>query len=533
MREFQYSPFPSAPKYDAATPEGSTKLWRAVIIISCGSLSSGYSYGIVSGSIPLMARDLNLTTVQGETIASINCGVAALGAIFGGYIADMIGRRLTTTLPGLFMVGGSLVMASSTTFTTLLAGRFASGLAVGLGLVVYPIYVAELSPPDLRGQLGSYSELFWSWGMLAAFVVSYLAVENGLSWRFMVGLGAVPGFILTIGSSLLPESPYTHIANGRIILAAKVIRECSIELKKLRQPPAHGSRPRSDEESSALLNTPHGSNSHETSNLLDELVQERLHEIESTVVEATSVRWSDVFTNDNLGRLMVTLGLAFSQQITGIIFIEFYCTTILYRDGLATLKGSMLWTIGLGVIKLILVYVLGRVVDTMGRRPPLLISGVGVTLSNIGIGLSIVLDPPLIVQAALVLFWAYAFVAAYSFGYGPICNILTSEIYPTKTRARATSIGAVCGQISAFVVAMSFVTITENIGLGATFFLFGVVGACTTIFSYTQVPETKGKTLEEVTQLFERRNTRSRMSLTKHPRVVQSQTESKSYSNFR
>merc|ERR1711871_1772354 len=111
------------------------------------------------------------------------------------------------------MLGGSLVMASASSFFTLLAGRFATGLAVGLGLVVYPIYVAELSPPDLRGQLGSYSELFWSWGMLLAFTVSYMAIENGLSWRFMVGLGAVPAFVLAVGSTFLPESPYTHIAN--------------------------------------------------------------------------------------------------------------------------------------------------------------------------------------------------------------------------------------------------------------------------------------------------------------------------------
>merc|ERR1711988_2002480 len=146
-----------------------------------------------------------------------------------------------------------------------------------------------------------------------------------------------------------------------------------------------------------------------------------------------------------------------------------------------------------------MVWVLGKVVDTMGRRPPLLVSGLGVLTSNLGLGLSVI-NPniPKGLETFLVLFWAYGFVASYSFGYGPLCNIVTSEIYPVKTRARATSIGAVTGQMWAFVVAMSFMSVTESIGLASTFFMFSTISAFCCLFCYRYVPETKGRSIEEV-----------------------------------
>merc|ERR1711966_369053 len=141
-------------------------------------------------------------------------------------------------------------------------------------------------------------------------------------------------------------------------------------------------------------------------------------------------------------------------------------------------------------MKLAMVYLLGAVVDTMGRRPPLLISGAGVLLSNFGLGLSVINpDMPKSLERFLILFWAYAFVASYSFGYGPISNIVSSEIYPVKVRARALGVGAVAGQVFAFMVAMSFMSLTESLGLASTFFLFSGVSALCCIFCYRYVPE--------------------------------------------
>jgi MFS transporter, SP family, major inositol transporter len=115
----------------------------------------------MSGCIPLMAADLNLSTVEGETVTSLNCFAAAIGAMIGSYVADSLGRRMTTLLPGVLMVVGSLIMAGAQDFNVLITGRAMTGLAVGLGLCVYPVYVAELAPVNLRGKAGSYSELFW------------------------------------------------------------------------------------------------------------------------------------------------------------------------------------------------------------------------------------------------------------------------------------------------------------------------------------------------------------------------------------
>lgn len=402
------------------------------------------------------------------------------------------------------MVGGCVTMAMANSFEMLLLGRVASGLAVGLGFVVFPIYVAELSPSDRRGQVGSYSELFFSWGMVLAFFVSYLAVAVGLSWRFMIGMGVLPAIALTIGSVLLPESPYTHVANGRIILAAQVIRQCSID-SNIREQQGDVYNRFNEEEIMGLLHAQphtHGpvSKGNDGSSKFEEAVQQRLHEVEQSVVESTSSSWSDVFESANKRRLQIMVGLALSQQVTGIVFIEFYCPTILYRQGLASMESSMLWTIGIGIVKLVMVYFLGRVVDGLGRRLPLIVSGIGVTVSNFGLGLAVAFGSSYSgsLQAFFVLLFAYAFVALFAFGYGPVYYIIVPEIFPTKTRARASALSTVIAQGSAFIVAMTFVSITETLGTGATFFLFGFISAVCCVYCYVYVPETKGATLEEL-----------------------------------
>ena len=117
---------------------------------------------------------------------------------------------------------------------------------------------------------------------------------------------------------------------------------------------------------------------------------------------------------------------------------------------------------------------------------------------------------PKSLERFLILFWAYAFVASYSFGYGPISNIVSSEIYPVKVRARALGVGAVAGQVFAFMVAMSFMSLTESLGLASTFFLFSGVSALCCIFCYRYVPETKGRSIEEVSVLFDQMGKKSR-----------------------
>jgi SP family galactose:H+ symporter-like MFS transporter len=442
----------------AAGPTSRRFVYLAAIFAALGGLLFGYDTGVISGALLFIRNDFTLSTRAQEIIVSGVLAGAAVGALGGGRLADLLGRRKLLITTAIIFAAGAILCAAAQSPVVLVVGRIIVGLGIGLSSSTVPVYISEVAPADARGWQVSLFQLAITVGILLAYMVDY-AFAQAQGWRWMLGLAVVPAAIFGLGMIYLPESPRWLLRNGR------------------------------RENARATLSRIRGTQD----------VNAELLEIERSLAQAPeSGRLSDVFAPTIRRSLVIGIGLAIFQQITGINTVIYYAPVIIQSAGISSASGAILATAGIGLVNVLMTIIAMRLIDRSGRKPLLLvgIAGMAVTLGFLGLVFRMSSHTGALAWLAVISMMAY--VASFAISLGPIFWLLISEIYPLKIRNSAEGLAATFNWGSNLLITVTFLTLVEQLGPSWTFWLYGLSAIAAWIFSYYIVPETKGRTLEEI-----------------------------------
>ena len=443
-----------------ATGKGARFVYLAAAFAALGGLLFGYDTGVISGALIFIKKEFALSIFEQELIVSIVLAGAIVGAFSGGRLSDRFGRRATLLATSVVFIAGAIFCAAATSIAALVIGRIVVGLGIGLACTTVPIYISEVAPPEARGWQVSLFQLAITIGILGAYLVDF-AYAKTEAWRWMLGLAVIPGVILGVGMLFLPESPrwlakYLHPEAARAVLVRirgtnNVDSEFRDIIGSLEQAEEHG-------------------------------------------------RWADLLSPTVRPALVVGIGLAIFQQITGINTVIYYAPTIVLAAGIPSASGAILATAVIGLTNVIMTIVAMWLIDRVGRRPLLLvgIAGMAVCLGILGAAFRMQAETSTVAWVAVMTLMAY--VAFFAISLGPIFWLLIAEIYPLQIRGLAEGTAAGSNWIFNLVVSITFLSLVQAIGPSWTFWLYGVLSIAAFVFSYYMVPETKGRTLEEIEQ---------------------------------
>ncbi|WP_279022559.1 sugar porter family MFS transporter [Gibbsiella quercinecans] len=443
------------------------RIFFVVLVATMGALAFGYDTGIISGALPYMSSPtaeggLGLTSFTEGLVASSLVFGAAIGSFLSGFFSDKFGRRITLRSLAVLFVVGSLGTALAPSVSTMVAMRFLLGIAVGGGSSTVPVFIAEIAGPKLRAPLVSRNELMIVTGQLVAYVVSALLsylLHDGHLWRYMLAIAMVPGVLLFLGTFFVPVSPHWLVGEGRHEEAKEVLHE--------------------------LRETPHE-------------VQKELKQMRKQAKEAE--RGPDVMTLIRekwvLRLLVIGIGLGFALQFTGVNAFMYYTPIILKSTGLGT-TAAITATIGNGVVSVIATIAGIWAVSRFSRRHMLITGFCFVIFAQLSLGAVLTLLSADLTQSFIALGCILIFLFFMQMFIAPVYWLLMSELFPMQLRGRLTGTAISLQWIFNALVAFSFPPLMAVAG-SKTFFIFALINVGSLLFIMLMVPETRGKSLEEI-----------------------------------
>ncbi len=434
------------------------------ILLACGGLMFGYDNSVISGAIGYMTKYFSFNSAtEGWVVSSITLG-AVLGSIFGGTLSDRYGRKKILLLSAVFFTFASMGQGFSYSLIMLISSRILAGIAVGIANTVTPIYISEIAPAKIRGALTASYQLVIVTGITLVFFANAFVSNSGTplwnvttGWRIMLTLGAVPAVIFLIANLFVPESPRWLISKGKNEKALKI-------LKTIRY---------SNEVSSEV------------------------QEINTALKEEKSLKGISISAIFKPGiNKIVAIGciLAAMQHLTGIDAIMYYAPEILKRAGLGT-QAALYNTIIIGIVLFLFTIVAIATVDKLGRKKLLIIGTTIMAISLTVVGLLFQMSNP---PVGLLLTFILINIAGFSIGMGSVMWVVLGEIFPTRIRSLAMSLCMVCLWVSDYIVAQFFPIVMYQLGPSVAFYIFAFLALVTILFTWKFIPETKGKTLEQI-----------------------------------
>lgn len=426
-------------------------------VAALAGLLFGYDTGVISGAILFIKDQFKLSSGSVQTVVSAVLIGAVIGAAFSGALADRFGRRKVIIITAVLFSAGAAGAAFASHVWMIIAFRVMIGMAIGVASYTAPLYISEISPPEARGALVSLNQLMITCGIVVSYLVDYMLATANNEWRWMFGLGAIPGIILIVGMIALSESPRWLVSKKRIEEARTVL--------------SHVIPPKE--------------------------VEKEIAEISSSLSVKEGC-WKDLLEPWIRPALFVGIMLALFQQVTGINTIIYYAPTIFEFAGFESHKVSILATVGVGVVNVLMTLVAIWFIDRIGRKPLLYIGLVGMAISLGVLGFAFNL-PELssglkIATVICIMFY----IASFAISLGPIFWLMIAEIYPLNIRGRAMSIATLANWGFNGIVAATFLTLTDKLGKGGAFWFYASVCLLGLVFCYFFVPETKGRTLEDI-----------------------------------
>jgi len=420
-----------------------------------GGLLFGYDTGVISGALLFIREDFTLSPfLQGFVVSSLLVG-AMVGALGCGPLSDRFGRRPVVVLAAVIFALGAIGAALAPSATFLVAARIVLGLAVGLASVIVPLYIAEMSPPDIRGLLVALNQLMITVGILVSYLVNFAFTSSG-NWRAMLGLAVVPSVVLLLGMLFMPESPRWLVAQDLPDQARQILRR------------VRG-----------------------TERVEDEIRD--IEEAESQEEEGPR----ELLRPWVRPILLVGILLNFFGQASGINTIIYYAPTIFENAGFAA-SASVLATVGVGAVNVLMTVVGMSLVDRAGRKPLLLVGLIGMILSLGVLGLAFLLSSLSGAISYLAVVCLMVYIASFAVSIGVIIFIIPSEIFPLKVRGSAMGFCLLTNWGTNFLITLTFLSLIEAIGEAGTFWLYALIGVAFWLFTYFFIPETKGRSLEEI-----------------------------------
>ncbi len=442
------------------------RLGTVAIVATLGGLLFGYDTGVINGAINPMAEELGLQASGIGIVTSSLLVAAAVGALSIGKLSDAWGRRKTILLLATIFFCGALLCALAPGLGVLILGRILLGIGVGGASTVVPVFLAEMAPYEIRGSLSGRNELMIVVGQLAAFVVNaILGTTLGHHehvWRYMLSICALPAIFLFLGMLRMPESPRWLLAHGQADQALAV-------LKTIRSP---------------------------------ERAEAEVRDIERTLrSEQTLVSPSlaSILTDKWVLRiLLVGISLAVFQQFTGINSIMYYGTVVLEDAGFSA-NAALIANTANGVIAVVGAFIALWMMERINRRTTIITGYVLVTLLHLLVGLgSLLLPQSSALRPWILLVLIVAFVGSMQTFLNVATWVLLSEIFPQQIRAFGVGISVFCMWMVNAGIAFAFPIALEKVGLNSTFFTFAAINALAVLIMFKFLPETRGKTLEEV-----------------------------------
>ncbi|CAN6381882.1 unnamed protein product [Urochloa humidicola] len=443
---------------------------RNMFAFVCATLASmttilmGYNLALMSGAQLFIREDLGLTDEQVEVLSG-SMNLFMLGSILAaGWAADAMGRRGTIVLANAFLMYGALAMSLGGSYLALLAARFVTSVGVGFAVVVAPVYAAEIAPASSRGMLSSLPEIFVNAGILISYVSNYAlaGLPLRLGWRAMFAAGVAPPALLAAAVVLaMPESPRWLAARGR------------------------------DAEARAVLSRTSGTPAE---------AGDRLREIKDAV--AAEAAGAGTSSRPVVRRILAdVLSLQFFHQASGIDIIVLYTPLVLKEAGISSNTSVLAATVAVGAVKTGFILVATLFSDRVGRRPLLLASTAGMAAALTSLAMTLCAGAVTTAAAACVAS-LLAYVAAFSVGLGPLTQAYSAEILPLRLRARGTSLGTAVNRLTCGVLSMSFISLANTISMAGCFFLYAGAAVAACVFVYLRLPETRGRSLENMEELF-------------------------------
>ncbi|MCB8955539.1 MAG: sugar porter family MFS transporter [Nocardioides sp.] len=438
-----------------------------LVLLLCGLLF-GYDQGVISGALSGIEKEFGPSTFVIEIITSWVTLGAMVGALVAGVLADRLGRRFTLVLASVIFVVGALLEALAPGTTVLVVGRLVLGAGVGIASVAGPLYGAENAAARDRGRMVSLYQMAVTIGIFLAYWADYLLIEND-RWRLMLGISAVPAVLLVLVVLPLRDSATWYVKVGRRTDAEDVVRKAEPEVD----------------------------------------AAQRIADIEQGLASEQQASWGEVFSRTWRRPLIVAGGLAVLQQLTGINAIIYYANTIFAAAGFDSPTQQSLATLwAVGGVNVLATLIAVLYVDRFGRKPLLTIGSWGMLLSLLLVaGAFFRLDEVSASDAAahgtsnaglLALVGTVTFIASFAFSLGPIVWTVINEVFPSHVRGKGVAAATALNWFAAWAVTQTFLSVVDLTSTSGAFLIFAFFCAVTLWFVHRYVPETKGRTLEEV-----------------------------------
>jgi sugar porter (SP) family MFS transporter len=426
------------------------------IVIALGGFLFGFDTAVISGAEQSIQQYWSLNTLEHGLTVSIALIGTVIGSLVGGYPSDRLGRKKTLYIIAALYLLSSLGTAMATNWYLFLLFRFLGGLGVGASSVTAPIYISEISPPAKRGMLVGLFQFNVVFGIVISYLSNYVIGLGGEhSWRLMLGIQAIPSAAFLLLLRLIPESPrWLILKKGKIGEARAIFDQID---------------PYSAEELTLSI-------------------------MEKGRTDGISNERPALFSAKYKTPVLLAMLFAVFNQVSGINAIIYYAPRIFEMTGLGR-NSSLLSTAGLGLMNFMFTLLAMNFIDRVGRRSLMLIGSVGL-IATLGLVSFSFYQQHFSVWSVPVFLFVY--IAFFAFSQGAVIWVFISEIFPTQVRAKGQTLGSTTHWVMAAAIAFSFPYLAEKAGGGNTFLFFAVMMVLQLLFVWKFMPETKGKSLEQI-----------------------------------
>ena len=440
-----------------------------IIVASFGGLLFGFDMAVISGVIPFVEKQFNLTAAEvGFFVSSALAGCVA-GVALAGPLSDKIGRKIPLVMAAILFLLSAIGCSLLNNFTWLIMARITGGVGVGIASIVVPLYISEIAPAKIRGRLVTCFQLEITVGILVAyltnaFLLNYANSHQGIQtgqlhdlifvnevWRGMFSIEILPALIFLTGLIFIPESPRWLIMKG-------MPNEAKLILNKIN----YGN--------------------------------EGIDLTQSSPIKSEKGSYKDLFSKRFRRALIIGILLPLFSQFSGINAIIYYGPSILTSAGV-DVSDSFLSQVILGAANLVFTFVAIWKVDELGRRPLYIVGTIGAAISLFITGLLFYMG---YTSSILLLLCVLLFLACFAFSIGPLKFVVASEIFPASIRGRGMAVSVMVMWVADTIMGQLTPMLLREFGTASTFFIFSVFCLVAFITVYKLLPETKGKSLEEI-----------------------------------
>lgn len=439
--------------------------WFSIVYIMCfagiGGVLYGYDIGVIAGALDFLQKDTLLSTSQLSIIVSAVLGGGALATLVSGVLADWFGRKKMILVAAVIFILGIVTLINANDYAGVLAGRLIQGIGVGIVTIIVPLYLVETLPSEFRGRGVTLFQCFLTAGIMLASLINLQFADSG-NWQAMFAVALVPAAILFIGTIGLSESPRWLFKKNKLEKAQKALLRCNDSTEAKRE----------------------------------------MAEMHSLAEDNAQKNQHTIFHKRYIIPLLIALGIACANQLTGINSLLQFSTYILKQSGLSSNLVSMLGTLGITLTNFLVTVIAFFLIDKIGRKRLMCFGTLGMVVALFVLGIFSHFLPTGLTQGYLIILGMLVYIFCYAIGPGVIVWLALSEILPTAIRGNGMAACLFINSLISTALASVFLQIAERWGYAANFWLCSFFTVFYFILVYKFLPESKEKTLEEIEEEF-------------------------------